>query len=106
MAECYDWYIPPPRKVEVIKVGDKVEVIKPWSVDEELGIKIRDVAKVGDKVRAIGHPWDGYVGKVILVSFDSLGEYRGARITNPNFKEHGNHSNWWWFSKGRLEKIE
>lgn len=63
------------------------------------------IPEVGDKVRAIGYPWNDYVGKVIRVDFDSFGAYRGARITNPNFKEHGNHSDWWWFSEGRLEKI-
>lgn len=64
------------------------------------------IPEFGDKVRVIGYVWEGYVGKVISVSHGSDGSYRGARILNPSFRERGHHCDSYWFSKGRLEKIE
>lgn len=62
--------------------------------------------KIGDRVKIMGEPWGGYVGKVISISWGCEGGYRGARITNPSLKEHGHHSDWYWFSRGRFEKID
>lgn len=61
MTECYDCYVPPPKDPK-IKVGDKVEVIKPWSMDKDLGIKVGDIAKVtyvgDDHVRCNNPRWN------------------------------------------------
>lgn len=52
MTECYGWYVPTSQKEDVIRVGDKVEIIDAWGMDKEKGIQnghIAKVTQVGDK---------------------------------------------------------
>lgn len=67
------------------------------------------IPKVGDKVEVISGPdkaklWVGYIGKVISVELRESGEFYGARVYNPKFKEEGHSLDSWWFPDGRLKK--
>lgn len=67
------------------------------------------IPKVGDRVEVISGPdntkiWVGYTGKVISVELHYSGEFYGARVHNPKFKEKGHSLDYWWFPDGRLKK--